>query len=357
MSVERSRPRPVSARGLECGDEMGQGTKLLRRAFQLAVVMAALSMLIFVLARVMPGDAARVSLGPDAREEQVQELRERLGLNKPIYVQYYLFLKGLLGGQFGMSLVTRQDVGKDLLQRFPATVEVVVVAMFFSLLVGVPLGILAAVHKDKAIDQASRLFSFAGVSFPLFWVGIMFQLFIAYRIGLVPISGRLTGAPPTHVTGLYLVDSVVTGNWLAFADTVQHLVLPVLTLSLSPIAQITRLVRASMIEQLRKEYTVATRVIGMPENMNIYKYMLRNALTSVITIVGLMFGRMLGYSFVVEKVFAWPGMARYGVDAVVAKDFNAVIGVTLVVGVAFVLINLAVEALYAVADPRIRLRK
>ena len=321
------------------------------------LVLVGISLLIFFLARVMPGDPARLALGPEATKEQVKALRHKLGLDQPLYTQYYVFLKGLFKGELGMSLVTKRDVSKDLIQRLPATLELVVAALTIAVLGGIPLGILSALHKDRTIDQLSRIFAFAGVSFPRFWIGIMFQISLAYTLGLLPITGRISGDPPAHISGLYLLDSLLTKDFPAFIDSLKHILLPAITLSLSPLAQITRLIRASMIEQLRKDYTVVSRIIGMPENLNIYKYMLKNAFTATLTVIGLLFGWLIGNAFVVEQVFSWPGMARYGVNSVLRSDFNAVVGVTLVVGVGYVLINFIVDLLYGYLDPRIRLKK
>jgi peptide/nickel transport system permease protein len=330
---------------------------LLRRVAYMVLVLFGISLLIFFLARVIPGDPARLALGPEAPEEHVEHLRRLLGLDQPLYVQYYRFVKGLFQGKLGISLITRRDVSKDLLERFPATFELVSVAMLIAVLGGVPLGVISALHKDKIIDYFSRIFAFAGVSFPRFWIGIMLQLTLAYTLGLLPIAGRISTDPPSHITGLYLVDSLLTRNFPAFLDSLKHILLPAITLSLSPLAQITRLIRANMIEQLRKDYTIVARTIGMPENLNVYKYMLKNAFTSTLTLIGLITVWMLGYAFLVEQVFAWPGMARYGVNSVLRKDFNAVVGVTLVIGLGYVVINFIVDLLYGYLDPRIRLKK
>jgi len=332
---------------------------LTKRLTYMIAVLIGLSMLIFLLARVLPGDPARLTLGPDATEEQVQQLRHKLGLDQPIYMQYYMFIKGLLRGRLGMSLITKRDVSTELLQRFPATFELVAVAMTIAVLGGIPLGIISAVHKDRLIDQFSRLFAFAGVSLPRFWIGIMFQIVFAYSLGLLPLAGRIGigSEPPTHITGLYLIDSLINLNFKAFTDSSIHIVLPAITLSLSPLAQTTRLIRASMIEQLNKDYTIVSRIIGIPENLNTYKYMLKNAFTSSLTVIGLTFGWMLGNAFIVEQVFAWPGMARYGVNSVLRNDFNAIVGVVLVIGLGYLLINFLVDLLYGYLDPRIRLKK
>jgi len=332
---------------------------LTKRLLLIIVTLIALSMFIFLLVRVMPGDPARLALGPEATQEQVQKLRHELGLDQPIYIQYQMFLEGLLEGQLGMSTETKRDVSKDIIERFPATFELVFVALIMAVLVGLPLGIISALRKDRVIDQFSRLFAFTGISVPRFWSGIMLQFFFALSLGLLPIAGRIGigTEPPTHVTGLYLIDSLITLNFSAFTDSLKHIILPAITLSLSPLGQITRLIRASMIEEVNKDYTIVSRVIGMPEDLNTYKYMLKNALTSTLTVTGLMFGWMIGSAFVVEQVFAWPGMARYGVNAVLRKDFNGVVGVVLVIGVGYLFINFVVDLLYAYLDPRIRLRK
>lgn len=333
------------------------GRYLVKRLPHMILVLFGISLLIFFLARVMPGDPARLALGPEATQEQVQALRHRLGLDQPLYTQYYVFLKGLFKGELGMSLVTKRDVSKDLIQRLPATLELVVAAMTIAVLGGIPLGMLSALHKDRTIDQLSRIFAFAGVSFPRFWIGIMFQITLAYTLGLLPITGRISGNPPAHMTGLYLLDSLLTRDLAAFMDSFKHILLPAITLSLSPLAQITRLIRASMIEELRKDYTIVSRIIGMPENLNIYKYMLKNAFTATLTVIGLLVGWLIGNAFIVEQVFSWPGMARYGLNSVLRNDFNAVVGVTLVIGVGYVLINFIVDLLYGYLDPRIRLKK
>ncbi len=327
------------------------------RLIQIIFTLFGLSILIFFLARVMPGDPARLALGPEATREQVEELRHKLGLDKPLPYQYIEFLKGLARGKMGISLITKRDVAKDIKERLPATLELIIFAMTFSILVGVPLGIISALRKDKFLDNFTRVFAFSGVSFPRFWIGIMFQLIFAYALSLLPLTGRISENPPIHITGFYVLDSILTLNFSALEDSLIHLMLPVFTLSLSPIAQITRLIRANMIEQMRKDYTLALRVNGLPENLNIYKYMLKNAFTSTLTIIGLLFGWLLGNAFVVETVFAWPGMARYGINSVIRKDFNAVVGVTLIVGITYVIINFIVDILYRYLDPRIGIEK
>lgn len=323
----------------------------------MVLVLVGISILIFLLTRVMPGDPARLALGPEASKQQVQSLRSELKLDRPVHIQYYHFIVNLLHGKFGRSLVTHREVGQDLAQRYPATAELVLFSMGLAIVIGVPLGVISALHKDSIIDYLSRLLAFTGVSFPRFWIGIMLQLWIAYQLDILPVTGRISGSAPPHFTGLFLLDSLIALDGAAFLDSFSHLILPSLTLALSPLAQITRLVRANMIEQLRKDYTVVSRTIGMPDTLNIYKYMLKNAFSATLTTIGLLFGWMLGNAFLVEQVFSWPGIARYGVNSVLRNDFNAIVGVTLIVGLGYVVINFLVDLLYGVLDPRIRLEK
>lgn len=330
---------------------------LTRRILYTIPALIGLSILIFVIARVLPGDPARLALGPEASQAMVAQLREEMGLDRPLHEQYIRYLRGLGQGEFGLSLLTRRDVGGDLRVFFPATLELVTAAMVISVVLGVALGMVTALRQDRWADHVGRIVGLSGVSMPRFWIGILFQLVLAFHLGLLPITGRLSPdlLPPRQITGLYLMDSAITGNWAVFGDALRHLVLPATTLALSPIAQIMRLVRASAIEQLRKPYILAARANGMPESLLVYKYVLKNSFIATLTIIGLIYGFFLGGAFVVETVFSWPGMARYGVRALLFKDFNAVVGVTLVVGLAYAVINVLVDVLYGYIDPRIRL--
>ena len=333
------------------------GLFILKRLGYMVLTLIGISILIFLLTRVLPGDPARLALGPEASEEQVQDLRHALKLDRSLPVQYLCFLESLVHGKLGKSLVTHRDVAKDILQRYPATLELVLVSLGLAVFIGVPLGILSALHKERLIDYLARGLAFTGVSFPRFWIGIMFQLAIAYRLGLLPVTGRIGGLPPPHVTGLFLLDSLIALDFTKFGDAAIHLILPALTLSLSPLAQITRMVRANMVEQIHKDYIIVNRTIGMPETLLVYKYMLKNAFNATLTTVGLMLGWLLGNAFLVEQVFSWPGIARYGINSVLRNDFNAIVAVTLVVGLGYLVINFVVDLLYRFLDPRIRLQK
>lgn len=316
-------------------------------------VMVGLSILIFVISRVMPGDPVRLALGPEANIEQIEQLRRLMGLDKPVHVQYLSYVSGVFRGDFGYSLLTRRAVAQDLKDFFPATFELTTLAMILSILLGVPLGVRAAVRKDSMEDHLNRVVALAGVALPRFWLAILLQLAFAYHLGLLPTIGR-GPAPATHITGLYLLDSLLTLDFNAFLVSLKHLAMPAFALSVGTLAQIMRLIRASMIEEMRRDHALAARSYGLPSNLIIYRYLLKNAFTSTLTIIGLSYGFLLGNAFLVERVFAWPGLAFYGVDTLLAKDFNGVIAVTLVVGVAYAVTNLLVDILYGYIDPRIR---
>lgn len=330
---------------------------LIRRALQGVPVLFGLSVLIFSITRVIPGDPVRFALGPYASDEQVQQYRIELGLDEPIYIQYLDWLSGLLTGQWGQSLRTNNDVFVDIMTRLPATFELVIVAMFIAVSLAIPLGVIAGTNKDEPKDHLSRVSAIFGLSMPRFYVGILLQVLFVGWLGILPLSGRLSSgvAPPPHVTGLYLVDSLLAMQLETFVDSATHLLLPAFALGLATMAQVMRLLRSDMIEEQRKDYVIAAESYGLPKNLIRFKYMLRNAFSSSLTIIGLAFAFLLGNAFLIEMVFSWPGMARYGVQAIVYQDFNAVVGVVMVVGFAFVLVNLVVDVLYGLLDPRVRL--
>jgi len=332
---------------------MSFSTYLLRRLLHIIPALVGLSVLIFLLSRVVPGDPARLALGPDATPEQVEQLRREMGLDQPLGIQYARYVGGLFRGDFGFSLRTRRNVAQDIREFLPATVELTTVAMIFAVAVGMPLGILAAVGKDRTADHISRLLALGGVALPRFWLAILLQLLFAYYLGILPTIGR-GPAPPVRITGLFLVDSLLTLNVPAFLVALKHIALPAVALSLGSLAQITRLVRANMIEEMRRDYALAARSYGLPERVIVFKYVLKNAFSSALTVIGLSYGFLLGNAFLVEAVFAWPGLAFYGVDSLLFKDLNAVVGVTIVVGAAFAVVNLLVDIAYGYLDPRIR---
>lgn len=332
---------------------MGFRAYLLRRVLHMIPVVVGLSILIFIVSRVIPGDPVRLALGPEATAEQVVQLRQQMGLDRPLHLQYLTYMTGLLRGDFGYSLRTHRNVAQDLREFFPATLELTTVAMTLAVGLGLPLGILAAVRKDALGDHVGRILALMGVAIPRFWLAILLQIAFAYHLGLLPTIGR-GEAPSAHITGLHLVDSLLVLDSRAFVTALRHIAMPAFALSVGTLAQVTRLIRASMIEEMRRDYALAARSYGLPPNLIVYKYLLKNAFTATLTVIGLSYGFLLGNAFLVETVFAWPGLAFYGVHALLFKDFNAVIAVTLTVGVAYAVVNLFVDLLYGYLDPRIR---
>lgn len=328
-----------------------------RRVLQSIPVIFGLSILIFIVSRVIPGDPVRLALGPEASQQQVEALRAEMGLDQPLPLQYVDWLIGVLQGDWGMSLRTNNNVFEDIIGRLPATFELVVITLFFAVLLAIPFGVVAGTNKDKWQDHVSRITALFGVSMPRFWVAIVLQIIFVVMLGLFPLSGRLSNgiSPPPAVTHLYLVDSLIALEFGTFLDAAKHMILPAFALGLATLAQVMRLIRSDMIDEQRKDYVLAARAYGLPNNLIEYKYMLRNAFTSSLTVIGLAFGFLLGNAFLVEIVFAWPGMARYGVQAILYQDFNAIVGVTIVVGVGFVSANFIVDILYGYLDPRVRL--
>ncbi|AFK21028.1 ABC transporter permease (plasmid) [Haloferax mediterranei ATCC 33500] len=334
---------------------MGYKEYLIKRGLSTVPMFVALSMLIFTLARVIPGRPARLALGPRASDEAVQQLREQMGLNDPLWIQYIDYLSGLVQGDLGQSLISNRNVAADLVEFFPATFELTTLGMLIAVLVGVPLGVVAGMNKDGWQDNLSRVFSFFNVSLPPFWAGILLQLVFAFWLGWLPATSRLGDVSPLpiEVTGLLLVDSALAFNVDAFTSAAAHLLLPAITLSLAPMADIARMTRSSFIEEYDKDYVEGLETHGIPNKLIAYKYVLRKSFASTLTIIGLDYGFLLGSAFVVEIVFSWPGMASYGVTAILQKDINAMVGVTLVIGGAFLFVNFVVDVLYGFFDPRV----
>lgn len=335
---------------------MSFGEYLARRLAQNVFVIIALSVLIFFIARILPGDPVYAALGEHATPEQVEQVRAELGLNEPLHIQFYDWALGMLQGDWGTSLRTGNEVSHDIITRLPATFELVIVALTVAVILAIPFGVISGVHKDRWQDHLSRIATLTGVSMPRFWVAILLQVVFVAWLGAFPLIRRISPGtePPPTITGLYLIDSLAAGQWSTFIDVAHHLALPAFALGLATLAQVTRLIRSEIIEQQRKDYVLAANAWGLPQNLIQYKYMLKNAFTSSLTIIGLAFGFMLGNAFLIEIIFSWPGFARYGVDALLFQDFNAIVGVVIVVGIGFVTANLIVDILYGYLDPRVR---
>lgn len=327
------------------------------RLLSLIIVLLGVAVITFFVSRVIPADPAHLAAGVDAPPEQVEAMRKALGLDKPLPVQFWIYFKGLLQGDLGRSLATRRPVSADLRLYFPATLELALLATFFYVLIGIPLGVLAALNFGRLSDFLIRFTTVTGLGIPAFALALALQLIFAYKLGWFPLEGRLAPSlrPPPQVTGLYTVDSLLVRDWAAFRSTLHHLVLPVAALALGRLAVATRFTRTSLLETLKADYIRVARAKGLRERTIIYRHALRNALIPVVTIIGIQTGYLLGGTVLVEVVFTWPGLGRYAVASIFNFDFYSVIGVTLVIAAMFVLTNFIVDLLYRWIDPRIQL--
>ncbi len=313
--------------------------------------------MVFVIVRLTPGDPARVLAGEHATEEYVQATRERWGLDQPMYMQYYIWFKSLLRGDLGRSIATHSPVIEEILNRFPATLELSLFAMVLAILIGILAGIISAVHQYSFFDYFSMSIALFGISMPVFWLGLMLMFVFGLWLDILPISGRINVSIPfQNITGLYVLDSLLTFNWRALGSSLLHLVLPGIALGTIPMAMIARITRSSMLEVIRQDFIRTERAKGLPEKSVIYKHALKNALIPIITVIGMEFGLLLGGAILTETVFAWPGLGRYTVDAVYARDYPAIQGSVLFIAFLFVIVNLITDVLYAYINPRIRYR-
>lgn len=334
---------------------MGLLKYFIKRLLLVIPTIIGVSIIVFLLIHFIPGDPLDVMLGEKANEETKRELNERLGLNKPLYAQYWHWFSHALRGDFGKSIRSNEPVGKEIFSRLPATLELALAAMFIATAVGIFFGVAAATHWNKPLDHAAMGVSLFGVSIPVFWLGIMLIFLFAVIIRWLPVSGRLTmGLSLDHITGFYLLDALISGNFKAFWDTLRHLVLPAVALATVPLALVVRVTRSSMLEVLNEDYVRTARAKGLSRRKIIYKHTLRNALIPVITVIGLKIGTLLGGAILTETVFAWPGVGRLLVMAIYNRDYPLVQGVVFIISVMFVLINIIVDYLYALVDPRIR---
>lgn len=332
-------------------------TLVLRRLPLLALLLAAISAAVFVLTQALPGDPAFIAAGGgDATPEMIAHARERLGLDQPLWVQYALYMRNALAGDFGRSLVNRKPVIEDLAAFWPASAELALAAIAISAVVGIPLGVLSAVRAGRWLDRLITPGSVFLGSMPIFWLGLMAVLVFYRVLDVLPAGGRLTVgvAPPPAVTGLLLVDSLLARDVAVFADALSHLVLPASILSVISLAMITRVTRAAMLDILHEDYLRTARAKGLSEPRIVLKHGLRNASVPIVTVVGIQLGQLIGGVVVTETIFSWPGLGLYAVTAVENQDYPAILAFTLLATVVYVVINLAVDLLYPLLDPRTR---
>lgn len=329
---------------------------ILKRLMYLIPVLIGVTLLVFVISHAIPGDPARMMAGQKASREAVENLRRSMGLDRPLPEQYLRYLAGLVRGDLGFSIRNQRPVLHDLRDFFPATLELTLASILLCVSVGIPLGILSAVRRNRPIDHVSRVFSVFGVSMPVFWLGLMLLLLFYRNLGWLPGSGRLDihFDPPAYVTGLYLIDTLLEGSMDKFRNVLAHILMPAFCLSYVYLAIITRIVRSSMISIMGLDFITTARANGISEIVITLKHCLKNSLIPTVTITGLSIGELLGGAILTETIFNWPGMGKYVVDSVNFLDFPAIMGFTLVVSFAYVMINLAVDVLYAFLDPQIR---
>lgn len=313
---------------------------------------AGLIAIVFFISRIIPADPVALVAGETASAAQKAEVARQYGFDKPLPVQLGNYYLQLLRGDLGRSLFTTRPVAEDLFARLPATIELTVVAMIVAIVAGIPLGVAAALARNSAFDHAVRIVTVSGLAIASFWLGMMLQWLFAMKLGWTPLRGRLEGFPPSGVTGLLLLDSLLAGNLATFGRALAHLILPTVTLAFPALATVVRFTRAGVLEAMQSPAVAYQRSMGMPESVIVWKYILRSALTSTVTQIGLLFGILLAGAIVIETVFDWPGIGNYAFNAIVQSDYNAVMGFAVYAGVVFIVVNLLVDLLHALIDPR-----
>lgn len=330
---------------------------LVKRLLLGILVLLGTSILIFIIARVVPGDVATIALGSRATESAKEALRQELYLNDPLPIQYVKWLRDAMHGNFGNSFITKRAVSADVVQFFPATAELALTAGIFMVIGTFFLGILSGRHKNSWIDGVIRILSYIGIALPAFVVGILLLLLFGYAIPILPTLGRLStgvAAPPT-ITGFFVLDGLLTGHFAAAGDAFLHLLLPAFALALGPIVQDARVLRSSLVDNSSAEYMAVSTGYGLPDSLLIRKYLLKPSATSAITMMGMDFASLMGQAFLVEKIFNWPGLSRYGINAMLNKDLNAICAVVIIIGITFFVVNLVVDLIISALDPRMRI--
>ncbi len=332
--------------------------KIFERVLATIPVMVGVAVVVFFFIRLTPGDPVDIMMGRGGAVSagQMEELRHQFHLDEPITMQLWYFLSDAARGDLGYSYIRNKPVVDLLAERLPATVEMTIGALIVSLIIGLPIGIISAIRQNSVVDRLSMAGAFLGISMPGFWLGILLILFFAVRLQWLPADGRLSyDVHLRQVTGLYVLDSVITGNGAALWDSLKHLLLPSITLGAGVAAIVARVLRSTMLEVLRSDYIRLARAKGASEWIVIMKHCLRNALIPTVTVVGLQIGVLLGGNMIVETVFSWPGLGRLVVDAIFNRDFPLIQGAVMVYAFTFVLVNLAVDVLYTYLNPRISL--
>ncbi|MHC1771467.1 MAG: ABC transporter permease [Flexilinea sp.] len=322
------------------------------------LVLLGLSILVFIIGRVLPGDPARQALGPHAPESTVETLRREMNLDKPMVSQYFLWLKGVVKLDLGKSLLTRRNVIEDIRQYLPATLEIVILAAIFMTVGGILLGILSTKYTGRWLDGIIRIVSYLGIVAPAFVWAVLFMLLFGYLIPILPTTGRIDMSvtpPGSTITGMYTVDYLLEGNVAGFWNAFKHIILPAVALMLGGMAQAARMTRSNMVENSTKDYIQAEQAYGIPEGKLLHRYLLKPSLIPTVSILSLDIASLFGNAFLVENLFNYPGFSRYGLNAMLNKDLNAISAVVMVLGFIFIIVNILIDIIVAWLDPRVRL--
>ncbi|MGA2307992.1 MAG: ABC transporter permease [Candidatus Bathyarchaeia archaeon] len=336
---------------------MRLSTFILRRTGLIVFSLVGLSILVFVLARVLPGDPARAAAGNNAPQWAVDQLRRQLGLDKPLYTQYFVWLDNVLHGDLGYSLTTKRDITADVIQYLPASLELIVLAAMFQIAGSFILGIIAGRYSYKAPDNLVRVVSYIGISIPAFVLAIILQLVFSWYFKLFPTTGELSAgiAGPPAITGSVTVDSLIAGKFDVLANALWHMVLPALALCMGAMCQDARIIRSGMVENKDKDYISMAKSQGLPDRTVTLKYLLKPSLIPAVTVMGLDIAALMANAFLVEQVFNWPGFANLGLTFMLNKDLNGIVALVLIIGIMYAVANIVVDVIVAYLDPRIRL--
>jgi len=344
---------------------------IIRRIISVIPTLIGVTFVIFMFQRLIPGDPAIAMLGEHATEESIQRIREQFGLNRPLFLdrealedgdiagffdsQYFRYMDRLFRLDLGESIHRRIPVLETLTLRFPATVELSLLSMFLAVIIGIPVGIVSASRRNSLLDSVSMVGSLVGVSMPIFWLGLMEIMLFAVILKWLPAGARLsTGIEIQSITNLFLVDSLITGNWVGFKDSLSHIIMPAIALATIPMAIIARMTRSSMLDVLQEDYIRTAKAKGLGAKLVLYRHALKNAALPVVTIIGLQAGTLLAGAVLTETIFSWPGIGRWVYDAILGRDYPIVQGGTLLIALIFVVVNFLVDIVYALLDPRIR---
>lgn len=325
---------------------------VLTRLFWFVPTLLGLILIVFFISNVVPTDPVRILAGENATTAQIEALRRELGYDQPLLVQLWMYMQSLLTGDLGRSLYTQRPISQDLLRRLPATLELTFAAILIAILIGIPAGVVSALRRNSLVDQILRLLSVSGLAVASFWLAMELQMLFSTRLGVTPLNGRISGFGPDHVTGFMVLDSILTADWESLRSSLMHLLLPAVTLALPAAATILRFTRAGVLEVINSNFVLYERAMGLPSSLITWKYVLRNALISTVTQIGLIFGVLFSGAVVVEAVFDWPGLGTYAVQSILQSDHKAILGFTMLVGVVFILVNLLVDIVHTFIDPR-----